>query len=36
MTQMHTPEVDKLAAEGTVFLHAYCQMAICSSRPWVV
>ena len=25
-----TPNVDRLAAGGTVFLHAYCQMAVCS------
>ena len=28
-SKMVTPNVDRLAAEGTVFLHAYCQQAVC-------
>ena len=27
---VHTPNIDRLAEESTVFQHAYCQMAICS------
>jgi hypothetical protein len=30
MPTMHTPAIDQLAAESTVFRHAYCQMAVCS------
>ena len=26
---MVTPNVDRLAAEGTLFLRAYCQQAVC-------
>eukprot|EP01050_Picozoa_sp_SAG11_P002500 SAG11_NODE_128_length_15542_cov_6.432105_2_plen_645_part_00 len=29
-TQMHTPNVERLAKAGTVFEHAYCQIAVCS------
>ena len=28
--QMHTPNLDLLAAEGTTFRRAYCQQAVCS------
>ena len=32
-----TPNMDRLAAEGTVFLHAYCQQAVCNpSRASVI
>lgn len=27
---MHTPNIDKLANAGTVFMRAYCQQAVCS------
>ena len=30
MMHVHTPNLDRLAAEGTVFTNAYCQQAICS------
>ena len=29
-TQMHTPNVEKLAKRGMVFDNAYCQIAVCS------
>ncbi|MCD6359794.1 MAG: sulfatase [Armatimonadetes bacterium] len=29
-SMMHTPGIDRLAAEGTVFTRAYCQQAVCS------
>ena len=28
-THMHTPNMDRLAKEGMVFRHAYCQFAVC-------
>lgn len=28
--QVKSPNIDRLAAEGTVFTHAYCQYALCS------
>ncbi|MBN2577811.1 MAG: sulfatase [Pirellulales bacterium] len=27
--EIHTPNIDKLAERGTIFTHAYCQMAVC-------
>jgi arylsulfatase A-like enzyme len=27
---IHSPNLDRLAARGTTFLHAYCQQAVCS------
>ena len=29
-TQIHSPNLDRLAARGTTFLRAYCQQAVCS------
>ncbi|MBI1371888.1 MAG: sulfatase-like hydrolase/transferase [Phycisphaera sp.] len=29
-TQIHSPNIDRLAARGTLFLRAYCQQAVCS------
>ncbi len=29
-TMMQTPQIDRLAAEGTAFTRAYCQQAVCS------
>jgi arylsulfatase A-like enzyme len=29
-TQVHSPNLDRLAARGTTFLRAYCQQAVCS------
>lgn len=29
-TQVVSPNIDKLAAQGTLFEHAYCQQAVCS------
>ena len=29
-TMMHSPNIDRLAAQGTVFTRAYCQQAVCS------
>lgn len=31
-TVAHTPNIDKLAATGTVFNRAYCQQAVCGPR----
>lgn len=30
VTKMHTPNIDALAARGTLFNRAYCQQAVCS------
>ena len=30
MEKMHTPNLDALAARGTLFNRAYCQQAVCS------
>ena len=29
-SHMHTPNIDRLAAQGMVFRHAYCQQAVCA------
>ena len=29
-TEIHTPNIDRLASSGTVFLNSYCQQAVCS------
>lgn len=36
-TQMHTPNIDRLAKMGTVFMNNYCQQAVCSpSRASII
>src|SRR3569623_916810 len=29
-THVHTPNLDRLAASGVLFTHAYCQQAVCN------